>query len=88
MGRPRKLAHGRRQDLQRHALGACEGACYFRQMDEVERLARRLAVERLERDRRIALEHHCPSLLRLEAYLPQTRKDAAVVIQFSLRPVR
>jgi hypothetical protein len=57
-------------------------------MDEVEQLARQLAVQRLERDRRIALQHHCPSLLKLEAYLPQTRKDAAVVIQFSLRPVR
>lgn len=56
-------------------------------MDEVEQLARELALRRLERDRRIALEHHCPSLLKLEAYMPQTRKDAAVAIQFSQRTI-
>lgn len=56
-------------------------------MDEVEQLARRLAEQRLERDRRVAREHHCPSVLKLEAYLPQTRKDAEVVVRFSRRPI-
>jgi hypothetical protein len=56
-------------------------------MDEVEQLARRLAEQRLERDRRIAREHHCPSILKLEAYLPQTRKDAEVVVRFTQRPI-
>jgi hypothetical protein len=52
-------------------------------MDPVEYLAHRPAEQRLERDLRIAREHHCPPLLKLAAYLPQTRKDADIVIRFS-----
>lgn len=52
-------------------------------MDPVEYLARRLAEQRLERDRKIARQHQCPSLLKLAAYLPQTRKDAEIVLRFA-----
>ena len=52
-------------------------------MDAVEHIARELAARRLARDLEIAREHHCPTLLKLSAYLPQTRKDAEIVVRFA-----
>lgn len=51
-------------------------------MDRLENVARQLARRRLERDREVAERAGLPSLLKLEAYLPQCRKDAAVFFAF------
>jgi hypothetical protein len=51
--------------------------------DAEESMALELAARRLERDRRIAEQAGCPAVLRLEAYLPQCRRDVAVALRFS-----
>lgn len=54
-------------------------------MNELDAIAVTLALRRLERDRKIALEAGLPSLLKLSAYLPQCRRDAAVFLRFRSR---
>jgi hypothetical protein len=47
-----------------------------------ESLARRLAHDRLARDRKIAQQAGLPTLLKLEAYLPQCRQQAEALLRF------
>lgn len=51
-------------------------------MNRLENVARQLARRRLERDREVAERAGHPCFLKLEAYLPQCRKDAAVFFGF------
>lgn len=42
--------------------------------------ARSLAESRLERDRRIAEEAGCPTILKIDAYMIQAIRDALVIV--------
>ena len=71
-------------DRTRVRLATNDGCCSgIGTMDAVEHIAQELAARRLARDLEVARAHGCPFLLKLSAYLPQTRKDAEIVVRFA-----